>query len=144
MCTITSWQRRPLSLWVSRSIERPTAQLSLSCKSAAVQDMTATALAGPLRGVEHFQGNHLKNDNLRHCWDINYMLYSWKISKNSCGVTKDALFSHQMPCLCTKDLISNKQRKERRKNSKTWASVLCQICQLICPKLLRNWELINK
>ena len=36
---------------------------SLSCKNAAVQDMTATALAGPLRGVEHFLGNGLKNDN---------------------------------------------------------------------------------
>lgn len=56
----------PRSLGASRSAERPVAQLSLSCKSAAVQDMTATALAGPLRGVEHFQGNHLKNDNLRH------------------------------------------------------------------------------
>lgn len=56
----------------------PVAQLSLSCKSAAVQDMTATALAGPLRGVEHFQGNHLKNDNLWHCWDINYTLHPCK------------------------------------------------------------------
>lgn len=37
--------------------------LSLSCKNAAVQDMTATALEGPLRGVEHFLGNGLKNDN---------------------------------------------------------------------------------
>lgn len=36
---------------------------SLSCKNAAVQDMTATALEGPLRGVEHFLGNGLKNDN---------------------------------------------------------------------------------
>lgn len=43
------------------------AQLSLSCKSAAVQNMTATALAGPLRGVEHFQGNDLKNDNAGSC-----------------------------------------------------------------------------
>lgn len=37
--------------------------LSLSCKNAAVQDMTATALEGPLRGVQHFLGNGLKNDN---------------------------------------------------------------------------------
>lgn len=36
---------------------------SLSYESAAVQNMTATALARPLRGVEHFQGNDLKNDN---------------------------------------------------------------------------------
>lgn len=40
---------------------------SLSCESAAVQNMTATALAGPLRGVEHFQGNDLKNDNAGSC-----------------------------------------------------------------------------
>lgn len=71
------------SLWARRSTEGPLAQLSLSCKSAAVQDMTATALAGPLRGVEHFQGNHLKNDNLWHRWDINYTLHPWKISQNS-------------------------------------------------------------
>lgn len=52
---------------VSKSAEMLVAQLSLSSESAAVQDMTATALAGPLRGVEHFQGNHLKNDNPGHC-----------------------------------------------------------------------------
>lgn len=38
-------------------------RLSLSCKNAAVQDMTTTALLGPLRGVEHFLGNGLKNEN---------------------------------------------------------------------------------
>lgn len=37
--------------------------LSLSCKNAAVQDMTATAVQGPLLGVEHVLGNGLKNDN---------------------------------------------------------------------------------
>lgn len=37
--------------------------LGLSCKNAAVRDMTTTALQGPLRGVEHFLGNGLKNDN---------------------------------------------------------------------------------
>ena len=63
----------PASKPLSEAVHRgPVAQLSLSCKSAAVQNMTATALAGPLRGVEHFQGSHLKNDNLRHWWDINY------------------------------------------------------------------------
>ena len=43
--------------------EMSVTRLSLSCKNAAVQDMTATALEGPLRGVEHFLGNGLKNDN---------------------------------------------------------------------------------
>lgn len=37
--------------------------LSLSCKNAAVPDMTATALEGPLLGVEHFLGNGMKNYN---------------------------------------------------------------------------------
>lgn len=47
--------------WARR--ETRVTRLSLSCKNAAVQDMTATALERPLRGVEHFQGNGLKNDN---------------------------------------------------------------------------------
>lgn len=38
--------------------------VSLSCKNAAVQDMTITALEGPLRGVKHFLGNGLKNENV--------------------------------------------------------------------------------
>lgn len=50
-----------------KSTERSATQPSLSCKSAAVQNMTATALVGPLRGVEHFQGNDLKNDNAGSC-----------------------------------------------------------------------------
>lgn len=37
--------------------------LSLSCKNAAVQDMTTTPLLGPLRDVRHFLGNGLKNEN---------------------------------------------------------------------------------
>lgn len=77
------------------------AQLSLSCKSAAVQDMTATALAGPLRGVEHFQGNHLKNDNLWHRREINYTLHRGKSAK-TVGETKDALFPNKLPCLVVK------------------------------------------
>lgn len=64
---ITGWRSRPLSLWAKKSAERLLALQSLSCKSAAVQNMTATALAGPLRGVEHFQGNDLKNDNAGSC-----------------------------------------------------------------------------
>lgn len=64
---VTSWHSWPLSRWAKKSTERRMAQLSLSCKSAAVQNMTATALAGPLRGVEHFQGNDLKNDNAGSC-----------------------------------------------------------------------------
>lgn len=61
------WRSWPLSLWAKKSAERLLALQSLSCKSAAVQNMTATALAGPLRGVEHFQGNDLKNDNAGSC-----------------------------------------------------------------------------
>ncbi|MEQ2222844.1 hypothetical protein ILYODFUR_030584 [Ilyodon furcidens] len=41
--------------------------LSLSCKNAAVQDMTATVLEEPLLGVEHFLGNGLKNDICSMC-----------------------------------------------------------------------------
>lgn len=77
---ITSWHSWPLSRWAKKSTERNTAQLSLSCKNTAVQNMTATALAGPLRGVEHFQGNDLKNDNAGSLCDINYTLCSWQIS----------------------------------------------------------------